>query len=443
MPLRECCTKDEMLGAEGEGAGSVLSYVTEPDSRKQRRRSPSCNSLLQLPPLTFPHQLTIELPYSKSVAARQILRHYLKHQSLSDLIGSGVIGAFFCDDLKVLYHAVEQLAQRQGSSSCKVECGESGTAIRFLIIASLFEPGDTQLVGSPRLIERIKRDDLQFITQLGGDYQWLSEESTLIIFPPKEVPDTTLTNRWSSSQYLSAIELCNEAYGTKIAYHFSPDSPSYSYLQLTQSVISKGDKYPLERDWSAASFWYQLLATNPQVEQIVFPRLNLDSVQPDRAVADLYRSFGIETKESNEGVQITRVGECTAQRIVMDLSQNLDLFLPIALTAVALDCPFEITGIHLLRNKESDRIASLIENIQPYGVTGIELTEDSIAWSGTRTPGAKEVSIHPHNDHRVAMAFGIWGSNQSEIQTTILTPDVVHKSYPSFFDDLLRYRNDL
>ncbi len=50
---------------------------------------------LQLPPLTFPRQLKVELPYSKSVAARQILRHYLKHQSLSDLIGSGVTGAFF------------------------------------------------------------------------------------------------------------------------------------------------------------------------------------------------------------------------------------------------------------------------------------------------------------------------------------------------------------
>ena len=61
MPLRECCTKchsrtfdsnvlrlctkDEMLGAEGEGAGSVLTYVTEPESRKQRSRSLSCNSL--------------------------------------------------------------------------------------------------------------------------------------------------------------------------------------------------------------------------------------------------------------------------------------------------------------------------------------------------------------------------------------------------------------
>ena len=34
-----------MQGAEGEGAGSVLTYVTEPEPRKQRRRSPSCNSL--------------------------------------------------------------------------------------------------------------------------------------------------------------------------------------------------------------------------------------------------------------------------------------------------------------------------------------------------------------------------------------------------------------
>lgn len=392
---------------------------------------------LPLPPLSFPSQLQVELPYSKSVAARQILRHYLKHQSLSDLIGSGATGALFCNDLKVLCDAVTQLSQRREQTDCDIQCGESGTAIRFLIITSLFQPGVTKLLGSPRLIERIRRDDLQFITQLGGDYQWLSEESTLIITPPKEVPDTTLTNRWSSSQYLSAIELCNEAYGTVIVYHFPPDSPSYSYLQLTQSVLSKGEDYPLERDWSAASFWYQLLATNPQVEQIFFPRLNLDSVQPDRAVADLYRPFGIETKESNEGVQIARVGECTAQRIEMDLSQNLDLFLPIALTAVALDIPFEITGIQLLRNKESDRIASFVENIQPYGVIGIEITDDRIIWRGTRTLGAKEVVIHPHNDHRVAMAFAVWGSSQSDIQTTILTPEVVSKSYPSFFDDLL------
>ena len=52
MPLRECCTKDEMLGAEGEGAGSVLTYVTEPESRKQRSRSPSCNSLQRGNPIS-------------------------------------------------------------------------------------------------------------------------------------------------------------------------------------------------------------------------------------------------------------------------------------------------------------------------------------------------------------------------------------------------------
>lgn len=37
---------DEMPGAKGEGAGSVLAYVTEPESQKQRRRSPFCNFLL-------------------------------------------------------------------------------------------------------------------------------------------------------------------------------------------------------------------------------------------------------------------------------------------------------------------------------------------------------------------------------------------------------------
>ena len=39
------CTKDEMQGAEDEVEGSVLTYVTETEFRKQRSRSPSCNSL--------------------------------------------------------------------------------------------------------------------------------------------------------------------------------------------------------------------------------------------------------------------------------------------------------------------------------------------------------------------------------------------------------------
>ena len=392
---------------------------------------------LPLPPLSFPSQLQVELPYSKSVAARQILRHYLKHQSLSDLIGSGATGALFCDDLKVLCDAVTLLSQRREQTDCDIQCGESGTAIRFLIITSLFESGVTKLLGSPRLIERISRDDLSFITQLGGSYHLSVADGYLLITPPKEVTSTTFTSHWASSQYLSAIELSNEAYGTEIAYHFPPDSPSYSYLQLTKALLSRSSNTSLERDWSAASFWYQLLATHPQIEQITFPALSLESAQPDRAVAQLYRPFGIETKESGDGVQINRVGPCQSQRIEIDLSQNLDLFLPIVLTAVALDIPFEITGIQLLRNKESDRITSFIENIQPYGVIGIEITDDRITWRGTRTLGAKEVVIHPHNDHRVAMAFGIWGSSQSDIQTTILTPEVVSKSYPSFFDDLL------
>ena len=34
---------DEMQGAEDEGEGSVLAYVTEHEFRKQRSRSPFCN----------------------------------------------------------------------------------------------------------------------------------------------------------------------------------------------------------------------------------------------------------------------------------------------------------------------------------------------------------------------------------------------------------------
>lgn len=388
---------------------------------------------LTLPHLSFPRELHIQLPYSKSVGARQLLSSYLQGRPLPSLRREEEACFLYCEDLLVLHSALSDLRSRKGREVLRLQCGDSGTAFRFLAVTALYESSATELTGSPRLLERISRDDLSFIEQMGGTYQLGTD--VLRINPPAKVKEVLVTSQWYSSQYLSAIELCNAYCGSKVSYHFESSRPSYSYLQLTKKMIAQGLGDEIERDWSAASFWYQLLATRSDIEQIYF-HISLDSAQPDARLVSFFTPFGVKTKQTDQGVVAIRESQIAPSHIDFDLSQNLDLFLPIALTALALRVPFEMRGIAMLRHKESDRIESFLHHVQLYGYRAFVLTDDSLTWDGSAHQPPAQVTIDPDRDHRVAMAMTMFAFTHSSTTTTILTPGVVAKSYPTFLTQL-------
>lgn len=394
---------------------------------------------LTLPHLSFPRELHIQLPYSKSVGARQLLSSYLQGRPLPSLGRVEEACLLYCEDFLVLHRALSDLRSRKGREVLRLQCGDSGTAFRFLTVTALYESSATELTGSPRLLERISRDDLSFIVQMGGTYQLGTD--VLRINPPAKVKEVLVTSQWYSSQYLSAIELCNAYCGSKVSYHFESSRPSYSYLQLTKKMIAQGCGNEIERDWSAASFWYQLLATHPQIEHIYLPGLALDSAQPDATLPTHYTHLGIATTERTQGVVAEKKRpQRVTTPLTCDLTQNLDLFLTIALTALALKAPFRFTGIAMLRHKESDRIESFLHHVQLYGYRAFVLTDNSLTWDGTVHQPPAEVTIDPDRDHRVAMAMTMFALTQSPT-TTILTPEVVAKSYPTFFTQLINIPN--
>jgi 3-phosphoshikimate 1-carboxyvinyltransferase len=91
-----------------------------------------------------------------------------------------------------------------------------------------------------------------------------------------------------------------------------------------------------------------------------------------------------------------------------------------------------VRGASELRVKESDRIATLVRNLQRLGAT-IEELPDGFRVIGSRTP--LRGRIETHADHRIAMSFGILGAlpgNQVEIDD----PECVTVSYPAFWEDL-------
>jgi 3-phosphoshikimate 1-carboxyvinyltransferase len=106
----------------------------------------------------------------------------------------------------------------------------------------------------------------------------------------------------------------------------------------------------------------------------------------------------------------------------------------IACVAAAAGIDLEITGAAELRVKESDRIATVVQNLRAVGAQ-VEERPDGLRVSG----GRRELSgtIDPRGDHRIAMAFGVL-SAASGNRIKILNPECVAVSYPGFWEDLRR-----
>src|ERR1700730_11746693 len=96
----------------------------------------------------------------------------------------------------------------------------------------------------------------------------------------------------------------------------------------------------------------------------------------------------------------------------------------------------EIHDAAELRVKESDRIATLVENLKRMGAS-VEERPDGLKVQGRRAGKLRGAEIEPHGDHRIAMAFAV-AALAAQGPTVIRDADCAGVSYPTFFDDLDR-----
>ena len=92
-----------------------------------------------------------------------------------------------------------------------------------------------------------------------------------------------------------------------------------------------------------------------------------------------------------------------------------------------------MTGIKDLRNKESDRIKEIVENLKKFGFS-VKSTMDSISIVGNKKINPnKEIVIDSKFDHRIAMSFlclGLLMENGVKVKNA----ETINSSFPSFYD---------
>ena len=122
-------------------------------------------------------------------------------------------------------------------------------------------------------------------------------------------------------------------------------------------------------------------------------------------------------------------------RLNINLSENPDLAQPLAVTACLLGVPFRFAGLSTLRDKETDRLAALVNELSKLSFD-LEIDDDALVWEGYRHPvDADIITIDTYSDHRMAMSFAPVAIYAPGI--IVRDVEVVSKSYPDYWNHLV------
>ncbi|MGL4781001.1 MAG: 3-phosphoshikimate 1-carboxyvinyltransferase [Bacteroidales bacterium] len=386
------------------------------------------------------HEEVIKLPSSKSISNRVLIINAL---SLSDY---PIDNLSDCDDTNVMLRALD-------SDSSSFDIGAAGTAMRFLtaLLAKTF--GQWSITGTERMKNRPIKLLVDSINALGGKIEYTEKEG----YPPLRIYGSALEggdlelDGGVSSQYISALMMIAPYMKHGLTLTLTGNIISRPYINLTAELmrffgaevivsdnkikVIPGEYQPkpffVESDWSAASYWYQIVALSENL-RLQLPYLTKNSLQGDAKGAELFNLLGVQTQYTQEGVIISKK-EVSTKKCIYNFVDQPDLAQTFVVTCCLLNIPFHFSGLQSLKIKETDRMEALKNEMRKLGYILTDKNNSILEWSGERCEPSNE-PIHTYEDHRMAMAFAPAALKISKID--ICEPGVVSKSYPNYWNDL-------
>lgn len=387
---------------------------------------------------------SVNLPASKSISNRVLIINALCYnpypvRNLSD-----------SDDTQVLKEALY-------SNQNRFDIGHAGTAMRFLTAFLSKIVGEWEVTGSERMKQRPIGILVDALNQLGARIDYLETEGypPLKIFGSHLKGKTLKLNGSISSQYISALLMIAPTVENGLTLNLDGEITSRSYIELTLKLMARfGIKsnwegnsitvpeqnyfpvdFTVEADWSGASYWYQILALAEKGE-LLLENLQLESMQGDASIARWFEQFGVFSQQKPNGVLLIKSQSVQPDSLAIDFIENPDVAQTMACLCVAKKIPFNFSGLKTLKIKETDRITALCNELAKFGAALTEPDEGELAWNGYIDNSKVNTVpvIHTYHDHRMAMAFAPMVLVNQSIE--IENPDVVSKSYPSFWNDL-------
>jgi 3-phosphoshikimate 1-carboxyvinyltransferase len=326
---------------------------------------------------------------------------------------------------------------------------DAGTTMRFLTAFAAATNQQKIMTGTPRMCERPIGILVDALRSLGADIHYLGVEG----YPPlalrglpQQLTDRIRIRGDVSSQYISALLLIAPVLPLGLTLELEGKVSSRTYIQMTLDLMAqfgivyywegnqiqvtqhpyRPSKFAVESDWSGASYWFSLLAC-ADAGTLFLEGLKEKSLQGDAAIVDLMSHLGIKSTFQSGGVLLEK--QAVTGLKSWDFSDCPDLAQTVAVTCAILGQNTVFTGLESLRIKETDRIHALQQELGKFNAELREINPHTFQVIPSVTM-PRSVLIDTYDDHRMAMAFM---PLLTKTNVTIADPEVVNKSYPSFW----------
>lgn len=403
--------------------------------------------------LTAPTGLdcSIKLPASKSISNRALIIHALSGGSqLPDNLSD-------CDDTEVMVHALKD-------NPYEINIKAAGTSMRFMTALLAVREGEEHvLTGTERMKRRPIGVLVDALRRLGADITYVGKEG----YPPLRIVGRSLEGGQLevpgniSSQYISALLLIGPKLHKGLTLRLTDSLISRPYIDLTLWLMREfgadaewGDfetitvrpkpyherPFYIENDWSAASYWYEMLALSGNENDVIrLEGLTDGSKQGDSSVRYIFSLLGVKTGFGNtqDGVPTTvtlrHSGRCVP-RLEYDFVNSPDLAQTFVVCCALKGIPFHFRGLSTLKIKETDRIEAMKREMRKLGYVIHDINGRELVWDGEFCPPNMETGIDTYEDHRMALAFAPAAFLFPGLR--INHPQVVTKSYPNYWEDI-------
>jgi 3-phosphoshikimate 1-carboxyvinyltransferase len=336
---------------------------------------------------------------------------------------------------------------------------DAGTTMRFLTAYFAITGQQKTMTGTPRMCERPIGILVDALRNLGANITYTGKDG----FPPLQLNgftfsgDNHLKIRGDvSSQYISAILMIAPLLPQGLVLEITGELGSKPYIEMTlkqmeafgvkviadwqnMTITVSPEKYKVvdyavESDWSGASYWYSMVALSEHPESsLELLGLKENSLQGDSVITQIMSHLGVKSVYNGKGFVLTKIPAKT--ELEWDFTDCPDLAQTVCVVAAAKNISLTLTGIESLKVKETDRVFALQTELAKLGAK-LEEVEKNQRYLLTPNPTINlSESIHTYDDHRMAMAFAPLALLTDVV---IEEPDVVVKSYPSFWKHLAK-----
>ena len=369
---------------------------------------------------------------SKSYAHRIAICNFLAGKEPT----SGIKG-FTSNDIFVTEECLKGLKNGENV----LDCGESGSTLRFMLPLCASIGGKYRFIGHGKLMERPNEELFSVFNAHGV----LTQKSQDVIIDGKLTAGEYKIRGDISSQYISGLLMALPILSGDSEIVLTTPLVSVPYVEITLQVLKaygiKIDKTEngfkvygnqrysgnliAEGDWSNEAFFLVLGAI---AGKVTVKGLNIDSVQGDKLIIDVLKSAGAKVEVVNDSVTVTK---SELKGFSFDAENCPDLVPISAVLASQASGKSVIKNIQRLKIKESDRVESTIALLHSFGIIATSDGKDLTVYGKQATAG----KVDSFNDHRIAMSGAVLGTVANG-KSKIHTAQAVNKSYPTFYKDL-------